>query len=66
MSRPNWQKSSFSGGGGNNCIQLAAIGPRVGIRESTEPGMIVTTTPARLRAFLDAVKAGALDAPRQA
>ena len=61
-----WQKSSFSGEGGNNCIQLAVAGPRVVIRESTEPGVIVTTTPARLRSFLDQVKTGALDAPRQA
>lgn len=65
MSRTKWQKSSFSGTG-NNCVQLATVGPRVAIRESTEPGVIVTATPARVRAFLDKVKTGALDAPRQA
>ncbi|MDJ0341191.1 DUF397 domain-containing protein [Streptomyces sp. H10-C2] len=61
-----WKKSSFSGEGGNNCIQLATTPAGVAIRESTDPGAIVTTTPVRLRAFLDAVKTGALDAPRQA
>ncbi|MDF9812744.1 DUF397 domain-containing protein [Streptomyces sp. SPB162] len=61
----HWQKSSFSGEGGNNCIELATVGPRVALRESTAPEVIVTASPARLRAFLDAVKAGTLDLPRQ-
>ncbi|MCM2418931.1 DUF397 domain-containing protein [Streptomyces sp. RKAG293] len=65
MSTSDWQKSSHCAES-SNCIQLATVGPRVSIRESTEPGAIVTTTPARLRVFLDSVKAGALDAPRQA
>ncbi|MCZ4121678.1 DUF397 domain-containing protein [Streptomyces sp. H39-S7] len=61
----DWQKSSYCGES-SNCIQLATTGPRVALRESTAPGVVVTTTPARLRAFLARVKAGAADVPRQA
>lgn len=53
-----WKKSSFSGEGGNNCIELAVVGSRVALRESTSPEVVITVSPARLRAFLDQVKAG--------
>ncbi|MDJ0341183.1 DUF397 domain-containing protein [Streptomyces sp. H10-C2] len=56
----NWQKSSYCGEG-NNCIELATVDMHVVIRESTAPAAIITTTPARVRAFLEAVKAGSLD-----
>ncbi|MDJ0341184.1 DUF397 domain-containing protein [Streptomyces sp. H10-C2] len=46
MSRPIWQKSSFSPEGGNNCIELAVIGGRAALRESTAPGAVVTTSSA--------------------
>ncbi|MDF9812745.1 DUF397 domain-containing protein [Streptomyces sp. SPB162] len=62
----HWLKSSFSGEGGSNRIQLATVGTRLALRVSTDPGAIVTTTPARLGAFLAEVKATADDAPRQA
>ncbi|MEU3460000.1 DUF397 domain-containing protein [Streptomyces sp. NPDC006733] len=65
MSPLDWQRSSLCAES-SNCIELAATGPRVAIRESTAPEVIVTTTPARLRAFLAEVKAGADGGARQA
>ncbi|MCZ4100276.1 DUF397 domain-containing protein [Streptomyces sp. So13.3] len=57
-----WQKSSFSGADeGNSCVELASLAGAVLLRESDDPGVIVTTTPAALRAFLRDVRAGAFD-----
>ncbi|MCX5211093.1 DUF397 domain-containing protein [Kitasatospora sp. NBC_00240] len=58
----NWQKSSFSGNGdGTECIELAATDGRILLRESDDPAVVVTTTPAKLRAFILGVKAGEFD-----
>jgi hypothetical protein len=62
----SWQKSSFSAGGDNNaCVELAAAPGGVGIhlRESDDPTLILTTTPARLRAFIRAIKSGDFEQP---
>ncbi|WP_371479816.1 DUF397 domain-containing protein [Kitasatospora sp. NBC_00315] len=57
-----WQKSSYSGGGdGADCIELALVDGAVLLRESDDPGVVVTTTPAKLRAFILGVKAGEFD-----
>ncbi len=66
MSEMQWQKSSYSADAeGNACVELAAQPADVVLlRESDAPGVIVTTTPARLRALLQHVKAGALALPR--
>ncbi|NEA58104.1 DUF397 domain-containing protein [Streptomyces sp. SID13666] len=57
-----WQKSSFSGADeGNSCVEIAPLAGAVLLRESDDPGVIVTTTPAALRAFLRDVRAGAFD-----
>ncbi|NEA43435.1 DUF397 domain-containing protein [Streptomyces sp. SID11385] len=57
-----WQKSSFSGVGGENCIELRSTAPgSVHLRESTTPDTVVTTTSDNLRAFLLGVKAGEFD-----
>jgi hypothetical protein len=61
VSESNWQKSSFSGGGGNNCIEVAPYGEQMAIRESTRPDSIVTTDIEALRTLLFRVKAGHLD-----
>ncbi|MEE1753483.1 DUF397 domain-containing protein [Streptomyces sp. SP18CS02] len=55
-----WRKSSFSGEGGN-CIELALVDGEVLVRESDDPGVIVRTSPAKLRAFLDGARAGEFD-----
>ncbi|WP_455354581.1 DUF397 domain-containing protein [Streptomyces sp. SYSU K217416] len=62
MNRLAWQKSSFSGGGEGECVELA-VGPRrlVHLRESDHPTDVATTTPAALGALLVAIKSGRLD-----
>ncbi|MFE2440654.1 DUF397 domain-containing protein [Streptomyces sp. NPDC021218] len=57
-----WRKSSFSGPGEtNDCVEVAAAGREIRIRESDTPADILTTTPGRLGRFIRAVKAGTLD-----
>lgn len=56
-----WQKSSFSGAGGENCVQLAAAAGTVLLRESDAPRAIVTASPAALRRLLVEIKAGEFD-----
>nr|WP_063736883.1 DUF397 domain-containing protein [Streptomyces sp. RTd22] len=63
MHEVHWQKSSYSSAGdGNSCIELASIGPdAIALRESDDPGTVMTTTPAKLRPLLHAIKAGEFD-----
>lgn len=62
MSKVNWQKSSYSGSGESNaCIELASIQGQIHLRESDSPDVIVTTTSAKLRAFILSIKAGEFD-----
>ncbi|UQI43770.1 DUF397 domain-containing protein [Streptomyces sp. HU2014] len=57
MSRDiTWQKSSFSGGGGEQCVELATHADDVLIRESDTPTHIIRTTAATARAFLTRVR----------
>lgn len=57
----HWQKSTFSGEA-NGCVYLAAADDgTIKLRESDDPGVIVTTTPEKLRAFILGVKAGEFD-----
>ncbi|SOB85326.1 DUF397 domain-containing protein [Streptomyces sp. 1331.2] len=61
MEALNWQKSSYSSESAN-CIYLAAAPDRaIKLRESDDPGTIITTTPDALRVFLGGVKAGEFD-----
>ncbi len=60
MSSPNWQKSSFSSEA-SNCLEIAATrAGEVDVRESDEPGLVLTAPAARLRALVRVVKAGSL------
>ncbi|MFG2843074.1 DUF397 domain-containing protein [Kitasatospora sp. NPDC048296] len=63
MSELRWQKSSFSGSNeGGNCVELAAGAEDVRhLRESDDPSVIVTTSTAKLRAFILGAKAGEFD-----
>ncbi|MCZ4100275.1 DUF397 domain-containing protein [Streptomyces sp. So13.3] len=62
VAQPAWRKSSFSGADeGNNCVELAPLAGAVLLRESDDPRVIVTTNPAAVGAFLDALKDGAFD-----
>ncbi|MFF4155938.1 DUF397 domain-containing protein [Streptomyces sp. NPDC001678] len=58
-----WQKSSYSGDD-SSCLYLAPS-PTGGIhlRESDDPDVILTTTPARLRPLISRIKDGALIPP---
>ena len=57
-----WQKSSFSGSDGEIlCVELAHADGRILLRESEAPDTVVTTDPAKLRAFIAGVKAGEFD-----
>jgi hypothetical protein len=53
-----WQKSSFSGIEGGNCLELAHHEGRILLRESDTPNMVVTAAPVRLHTLLLAIKTG--------
>ncbi|MGV9881917.1 DUF397 domain-containing protein [Streptomyces sp. NPDC003006] len=59
-----WQKSSFSGAGGENCVELAQQEDRVLIRESDTPGDILTVSPAGLAALIRGLRNTSGPAPR--
>ncbi|GAB2583534.1 hypothetical protein GCM10027168_15370 [Streptomyces capparidis] len=58
-----WHRSTFSGGGdgGGECIELAAEGDFVYLRESDHPEKVVVTTRAKWDAFVLGVQAGEFD-----
>ncbi|MGI5324966.1 DUF397 domain-containing protein [Actinomadura nitritigenes] len=59
-----WHKSSYSNGTheGSNCVEVAALGGGVGVRDSKEPdGGHVTVDRASFAAFLARIRSGALD-----
>jgi hypothetical protein len=63
MSDLKWQKSSFSGAGGNGeCLEVT-VGEDglIYIRESDEPDIVAVTTPTKWDAFVKGVKAGEFD-----
>ncbi len=52
-----WRKSSYSGSG-NNCVEVAASGPGVAVRDSKDPhGPRLAFSPEQWRAFVAGVKA---------
>ncbi|MFI7339846.1 DUF397 domain-containing protein [Streptomyces sp. NPDC050085] len=62
MSELQWLKSSYSGDGGNNCIELAATPTgELALRESDAPRQILVAAPASLSALLDTIKSGRLN-----
>ena len=58
MTQLVWQKSSFSGGGEGECVEVAAAGSgQLRFRESDRPAQVATATPAALAALIDVIKA---------
>ncbi|MCY0921365.1 MULTISPECIES: DUF397 domain-containing protein [Streptomyces] len=57
----NWQKSSFSGGGGENCVEVALHEGEIVMRESDEPGSTIKTSREKMSAFIAGVKNGEFD-----
>ena len=60
---PRWRKSSYSGNGGGNCVEVARNIPHVvAIRDSKDPhGPVLTVTSGMWRDFIAGVKAGRRD-----
>ncbi|MFE7041181.1 DUF397 domain-containing protein [Streptomyces atratus] len=59
--RTYWQKSSFSGGGdGNDCVELAAAGDRIRLREGDDPGTELLVTSEAFAGLVRDVKDGRL------
>ncbi|MER7787830.1 DUF397 domain-containing protein [Streptomyces sp. NPDC097640] len=56
-----WRKSSFSGGDGPECVELARRADTTLIRESDDPHVVLAATRPGLAAFIAAVKAGDFD-----
>ncbi|MCW2877622.1 MAG: hypothetical protein JWQ95_1722 [Sphaerisporangium sp.] len=63
LSAAVWQKSSFSGGNGGQCVEVAANLPGVvAVRDSKNPGgPKLIFTPTEWRSFVGGLKAGDLD-----
>lgn len=58
----NWRKSSVSGGG-NDCVEVAASGPAVLVRDSHDHSAgVLALAPAEWKALLNAIQNGNLDA----
>lgn len=61
-SAARWRKSSFSGGSGTDCVEVAAVGANVATRDSKDPsGPVLGFSGAEWGAFLAVVKRGAYD-----
>ena len=57
----HWRKSSYSGNGGGNCIEVARIRPVIAVRDSKDPhGPNLIVGPASWRTFTASIKAGTL------
>ncbi|MEV7347168.1 DUF397 domain-containing protein [Streptomyces sp. NPDC093544] len=52
----SWRKSSVSGGGGNDCVEIAWTGEAVLVRDSRVPrGVVLVFDPVAWRTFLTSV-----------
>lgn len=61
LSSATWRKSSYSGGGGQNCVEVAAVPGAVAIRDSKDPdGPIHLVTPEAFRDLITRIKRGDL------
>ena len=63
LSNATWRKSSYSGGNGGDCVEVAVLADDSrAVRDSKDPeGPKLVFAPATWRAFTAAVKGGALD-----
>jgi hypothetical protein len=60
LTNAQWRKSTFSGGNGGNCVEVARNLPGiVAVRDSKDrEGPALVFTPQQWRAFLDGVRTG--------
>jgi hypothetical protein len=63
VSSATWRKSSYSGGNGGGCVEVARNLPAiVAVRDSKDrAGPVLTFTPAEWETFTAGVKSGELD-----
>lgn len=54
----NWQKSSFSGAGGENCVEVARTEAHLLLRESDTPANVLALPPRGLLALIRSLKVG--------
>jgi Domain of unknown function (DUF397) len=58
LSHARWRKSSFSGGGGSNCVEVAGTGQAIAVRDSKDaPGPVLVFGQHAWRQFAAEVKA---------
>jgi len=54
---PRWRKSSYSGNGGSDCVEVGGRGGRVLVRDTkNRTGPLLEITPGAWRRFADQVK----------
>ncbi|GGK78215.1 hypothetical protein Sme01_23150 [Sphaerisporangium melleum] len=59
LSHATWQKSSYSQGQGNNCIEVAKVQCHIAVRDSKVPeGTVLIIQRPEWRAFLTQIKRG--------
>lgn len=58
MNEYEWQRSSYCGGGGNNCVEIAATDNGIALRESDRPTELLATSPKALDSLLLSLKEG--------
>ncbi|MFD7816182.1 DUF397 domain-containing protein [Streptomyces sp. NPDC059785] len=56
MNRSDWQRSSFCGGGGNNCVELTTFGGSVALREGDSPTEVIEVNRKALLSLIRAVR----------
>ncbi|GAA0961838.1 MULTISPECIES: DUF397 domain-containing protein [Streptomyces violaceusniger group] len=58
----HWRKSSYSGEDAeHNCVELGCAPGAILLRESDDPGVMITTTPDALRGLVARIKTGGFD-----
>ncbi|ATZ25225.1 DUF397 domain-containing protein [Streptomyces lavendulae] len=56
-----WRKSSKSTDAEGNCLEVAILDGEILMRESDDPSVIIRTSRAKLRAFIEGAAAGEFD-----
>ncbi|WP_314412430.1 DUF397 domain-containing protein [Streptomyces sp. DSM 40484] len=56
MTQVRWQRSSFSGDGGNNCVEVAATTNGAALRESDSPTEVLATSQGALLSLIRGIK----------
>ncbi|MFI1955554.1 DUF397 domain-containing protein [Streptomyces xinghaiensis] len=61
MNQLNWKRSSFCGGGGNNCVEIAVCDQvSTAIRDSSHPVCTIRLSRTALNSFISSVRSKTL------